>query len=109
MPWNTTGHSGSTIPPKALLASQLVMQCAESLSPNNKAVTNSSCIWEKQSFEQTVAELGSFNTIEGFWSYWSHLRVGGLKDNCNLRMFQKGIRPTSEVRVPDGFQSEMDF
>jgi len=63
---------------------------------NNKAVTNSSCIWEKQSFEQTVAELGSFNTIEGFWSYWSHLRVGGLKDNCNLRMFQKGIRPTSE-------------
>lgn len=59
-------------------------------------VTNSSCIWEKKSFEQTVTELGCFNTIEGFWSYWNHLRVGGLKDDCNLRMFQKGTRPTCE-------------
>lgn len=65
-----------------------------------KPVTNSSCIWEKQSFEQTVTELGSFNSIEGFWSYWNHLRVGSLKDNCNLRMFQKGTRPTCEVWQP---------
>eukprot|EP00906_Rhabdomonas_costata_P015175 RCo021812 len=47
-------------------------------------------------FSEALEELGSFSTIEGFWSFWNHLNVGQLKDNCNLRMFRRGTKPLWE-------------
>eukprot|EP01006_Ploeotia_vitrea_P053008 TRINITY_DN67746_c6_g2_i1.p1 TRINITY_DN67746_c6_g2~~TRINITY_DN67746_c6_g2_i1.p1 ORF type:complete len:982 (-),score=96.27 TRINITY_DN67746_c6_g2_i1:209-3082(-) len=51
---------------------------------------------DRVAYEDIIQELGSFNTIQGFWMYWNNLRVGCLKTNCNLRLFKTGIKPTWE-------------
>eukprot|EP00668_Euglena_longa_P001160 GGOE01001381.1.p1 GENE.GGOE01001381.1~~GGOE01001381.1.p1 ORF type:complete len:579 (+),score=172.54 GGOE01001381.1:54-1739(+) len=46
--------------------------------------------------KQTLIELGSFNTVQGFWAYWNNLNVGIMRDNCNLSLFKKGTKPVRE-------------
>ena len=83
---------------------------ASALSPkNNKAsgpnvlLTHEWTIWfdkitkseSKGStlYEDCIVELGSFQSVNGFWSYWQTLRVESLKHHCNLRIFRKGVKP----------------
>lgn len=47
-------------------------------------------------YREIFTELGSFNTIQGFWMYWNNLRVNNLRENCNLRLFKSEIKPTWE-------------
>eukprot|EP01065_Artemidia_motanka_P052335 TRINITY_DN942_c0_g2_i1.p1 TRINITY_DN942_c0_g2~~TRINITY_DN942_c0_g2_i1.p1 ORF type:complete len:705 (+),score=317.79 TRINITY_DN942_c0_g2_i1:335-2449(+) len=47
-------------------------------------------------YDDCIVELGSFNTVQGFWAYWESLHVHNLKDHCNLRVFKKGIKPLWE-------------
>eukprot|EP00668_Euglena_longa_P043876 GGOE01058413.1.p1 GENE.GGOE01058413.1~~GGOE01058413.1.p1 ORF type:complete len:837 (-),score=123.00 GGOE01058413.1:561-2897(-) len=47
-------------------------------------------------YREAFTELGSFNTIQGFWTYWNNLRVDNLRENCNLRLFKSDIKPTWE-------------
>eukprot|EP00667_Euglena_gracilis_P003111 EG_transcript_3123 len=47
-----------------------------------------------ENYREAFTELGSFNTIQGFWMYWNNLRVDNLRENCNLRLFKSDIKPT---------------
>eukprot|EP00667_Euglena_gracilis_P004598 EG_transcript_4624 len=46
--------------------------------------------------KQALIELGSFNTVQGFWAYWNNLNVAMMRDNCNLSLFKKGTTPVRE-------------
>eukprot|EP00756_Hemistasia_phaeocysticola_P016544 Hpha_TRINITY_DN15482_c6_g1::TRINITY_DN15482_c6_g1_i1::g.172713::m.172713 len=50
----------------------------------------------KSIYDDCIVELGSFDTVQGFWAYWESLYVQNLKDHCNLRVFKKGIKPLWE-------------
>ena len=50
-------------------------------------------------YEDCIVELGSFATVEVFWTYWNSLHVQNLKDHCNLRVFKKGIKPLWEDKM----------
>ena len=47
-------------------------------------------------YEDCIVELGTFSTVQGFWTYWDSLHVHNLKDHCNLRVFKRGIKPLWE-------------
>eukprot|EP00668_Euglena_longa_P018971 GGOE01023645.1.p1 GENE.GGOE01023645.1~~GGOE01023645.1.p1 ORF type:complete len:1010 (-),score=236.24 GGOE01023645.1:385-3414(-) len=46
--------------------------------------------------EHNAKEVGSFDTLKGFWRYWGAFNVDNLKEGLNLRLFRAGILPTSE-------------
>ena len=44
--------------------------------------------------------MGSFNTLEGFWRYYVHLkRPSTLQRDVNLYIFRKGCAPMWEVSL----------
>ena len=54
---------------------------------------------EDTMYEDCIVELGTFSTVEVFWTYWNSLHVHNLKDHCNLRVFKKGIKPLWEDKM----------
>eukprot|EP00761_Pharyngomonas_kirbyi_P012326 gb/GECH01012353.1/.p1 GENE.gb/GECH01012353.1/~~gb/GECH01012353.1/.p1 ORF type:complete len:289 (+),score=42.97 gb/GECH01012353.1/:1-867(+) len=47
----------------------------------------------QESFEKLMKELGSFDTVEGFWRFWNHINFDAMTDSSNIRIFRKGINP----------------
>jgi len=46
-----------------------------------------------EKYENNISLLGSFDTIEGFWSIYSHLkRPNDIPQNTDYHLFRKGIR-----------------
>ena len=64
-------------------------------SPSKKDDTEDADAKEKPMYDDCIVELGSFSTRSGLLDYWKSLRCEHLKDNCNLRVFRKGVRPLS--------------
>lgn len=54
------------------------------------------------SYKDNLKNMGSFNTLEGFWRYYVHLkRPSTLQRDVNLYIFRKGCAPMWE-EFPDG-------
>ncbi|KAF2077506.1 hypothetical protein CYY_001205 [Polysphondylium violaceum] len=48
-------------------------------------------------YQSHIKNLGSFNSIQGFWGYWNNIVDPCLfPDGGNLRLFKKGIAPAWE-------------
>eukprot|EP01012_Entosiphon_sulcatum_P065269 TRINITY_DN9417_c0_g1_i2.p1 TRINITY_DN9417_c0_g1~~TRINITY_DN9417_c0_g1_i2.p1 ORF type:complete len:735 (+),score=92.64 TRINITY_DN9417_c0_g1_i2:615-2819(+) len=41
----------------------------------------------KEEAQALLQKVGSFSTLQGFWSYWSNLNIPFLKDGCNRPVF----------------------
>lgn len=51
----------------------------------------------KENYENEIKQLGSFNTVEDFWSYYQHMvRPDKLPVGCRFALFQEGIKPVWE-------------
>ena len=52
------------------------------------------------SYKDNLKNMGSFNTLEGFWRYYVHLkRPSTLQRDVNLYIFRKGCAPMWEVSL----------
>jgi translation initiation factor 4E len=52
------------------------------------------------SYDQLLKRLGTFNSVEGFWSYYSHLvRPNKLATNIDVMCFREGVSPLWEDKV----------
>jgi translation initiation factor 4E len=52
------------------------------------------------SYDQLLKRLGTFNSVEGFWSYYSHLvRPNELATNIDVMCFREGVSPLWEDKV----------
>eukprot|EP00276_Gloeochaete_wittrockiana_P010719 CAMPEP_0184645768 /NCGR_PEP_ID=MMETSP0308-20130426/2352_1 /TAXON_ID=38269 /ORGANISM="Gloeochaete witrockiana, Strain SAG 46.84" /LENGTH=137 /DNA_ID=CAMNT_0027075145 /DNA_START=51 /DNA_END=461 /DNA_ORIENTATION=- len=50
-----------------------------------------------ENYASMIKKIGCFSTVEGFWSYYSHLvRPEDLPLNCEFHLFKEGIRPVWE-------------
>ncbi|XP_065056330.1 eukaryotic translation initiation factor 4E type 2-like [Rhopilema esculentum] len=48
-------------------------------------------------YESSIKLIGSFSTVEQFWSYYAYMvRPGDLPGNSNVHLFKHGIRPMWE-------------
>lgn len=48
-------------------------------------------------YEDTFKQIGSFTTVEGFWSYYSHMvPAGELNSTSDYHIFRDNIRPMWE-------------
>ncbi|EGC30825.1 hypothetical protein DICPUDRAFT_99410 [Dictyostelium purpureum] len=48
-------------------------------------------------YQSFVKNLGSFNTIQGFWGFWNNIINSAMfPDGTNLRLFKQGIAPMWE-------------
>lgn len=53
-----------------------------------------------EKYEQNVKLVGSFSTVEQFWSYYCYMkRPGDLPSPCDIHLFKVGISPIWEVRM----------
>jgi len=51
----------------------------------------------QENYEKNIKKIGSFKTIEDFWSYYGHLvRPNDLPNSSDYLLFKKGIRPIWE-------------
>lgn len=51
-------------------------------------------------WEECLMEVGSFSTIEDFWSLFNHIKpVSMVKCGCDYSLFKKGIRPMWEDKA----------
>eukprot|EP00754_Rhynchopus_humris_P005557 Rhum_TRINITY_DN12766_c2_g1::Rhum_TRINITY_DN12766_c2_g1_i1::g.54266::m.54266/K03259/EIF4E; translation initiation factor 4E len=59
---------------------------------------------KQTAYDDSIVELGSFSSHEAFLQYWTSLRAQHLKNNCNLRVFRRGVQPlsTHEANVNGG-------
>ena len=56
----------------------------------------------KEDYESGIKILGSFSTIEEFWSYYQHMvRPEKLPGGCKFALFQDGIKPAWEDKAND--------
>jgi len=56
----------------------------------------------KEDYESGIKILGSFSTIEDFWSYYQHMvRPEKLPGGCKFALFQEGIKPAWEDKAND--------
>lgn len=54
----------------------------------------------KEDYESGIKILGSFSTIEDFWSYYQHMiRPDKLPAGCKFALFQEGIKPAWEDKA----------
>eukprot|EP00040_Diaphanoeca_grandis_P027192 m.154172 g.154172 ORF g.154172 m.154172 type:complete len:195 (-) comp30874_c0_seq1:352-936(-) len=52
---------------------------------------------QRGAFEDTVKQLGTFNDVDGFWKYFSHLApAGDLPSVSDYHLFKTGIKPMWE-------------
>lgn len=52
---------------------------------------------DQKSYKDLIQTIGSFNTIEGFWSYYCQInRPDQLPDDCDINLFQEGVQPMWE-------------
>ncbi len=57
----------------------------------------------KEDYESGIKALGSFSTVEEFWSYYQHMiRPDKLPVGCKFALFQEGIKPAWEDKANDG-------
>jgi len=50
-----------------------------------------------KSYEENLTEVGTFQTIEDFWSYYTHMkRPEELPKDSNYHLFRQGIKPMWE-------------
>ena len=57
----------------------------------------------QRNYKDEIKTLGSFNTIEGFWSYYRHMvRPDKLPSGCEINLFQEGIQPMWEDEANKG-------
>ena len=46
-----------------------------------------------EDYASSIHKIGSFNTVEGFWNYYSHLkRPGDIDSKLEFQMFRKDIK-----------------
>lgn len=58
---------------------------------------------DQKSYKDEIKTLGSFNTVEGFWSYYRHMvRPDKLPAGCEINLFQEGIQPMWEDEANKG-------
>eukprot|EP01061_Rhynchopus_euleeides_P036260 TRINITY_DN6112_c0_g1_i3.p1 TRINITY_DN6112_c0_g1~~TRINITY_DN6112_c0_g1_i3.p1 ORF type:complete len:470 (+),score=170.00 TRINITY_DN6112_c0_g1_i3:273-1682(+) len=67
--------------------------------PKAKAIGRADKKGDDTMYEDCIVELGSFSSVDVFWTYWNSLHVHNLKDHCNLRVFKKGIKPLWEDKM----------
>lgn len=54
----------------------------------------------KEDYESGIKVLGSFSTVEDFWSYYQHMiRPDKLPVGCKFALFQEGIKPAWEDKA----------
>nr|KAJ3403054.1 Eukaryotic translation initiation factor 4E type 2 [Polyrhizophydium stewartii] len=59
-----------------------------------------------QDYTNEIKHVCTFNTIEGFWGAYSHLkRPSELTNISDYHLFKKGIRPIWEIRLRKGIAS----
>jgi translation initiation factor 4E len=50
-----------------------------------------------QSYDQNLKKIGTFASVEQFWTYYSHMmRPSELNGHCDYHLFKEGIRPMWE-------------
>ncbi|KAL9642781.1 hypothetical protein ABK040_009856 [Willaertia magna] len=51
-----------------------------------------------QDYEQTIKPIGSFQTVQEFWSYWNNINLpfNKMPSYFNLRLFKEGVKPLYE-------------
>merc|ERR1712137_695540 len=51
----------------------------------------------QENYEKNIRKIGTFSTIEQFWSYYNHMvRPNELPNTADYHMFKKGIKPMWE-------------
>lgn len=52
----------------------------------------------QQDYENMMKPLGSFNTVQGFWSFWNYIHqpYQRMPVYFNLRLFRSNIKPLWE-------------
>ena len=57
----------------------------------------------REDYESEIKMLGSFSTVEDFWSYYQHMiRPDKLPVGCKFALFQEGIKPVWEDKENQG-------
>ncbi|GAM20935.1 hypothetical protein SAMD00019534_041100 [Acytostelium subglobosum LB1] len=72
---------------------EIMLECEWVFYYDEGAPKGSTC----ENYQSYVKNLGSFNSVQGFWRYWNNLLdVSLLPQNANLRLFKSGVDPTWE-------------
>jgi len=74
--------------------------------PGGHALQSSWAFWflrriqgvkSQETYEKNMKKIGTFSTVEGFWSYYNHLiRPNDLPAASDYHMFKEGIKPMWE-------------
>eukprot|EP00276_Gloeochaete_wittrockiana_P016839 CAMPEP_0184353008 /NCGR_PEP_ID=MMETSP1089-20130417/73445_1 /TAXON_ID=38269 ORGANISM="Gloeochaete wittrockiana, Strain SAG46.84" /NCGR_SAMPLE_ID=MMETSP1089 /ASSEMBLY_ACC=CAM_ASM_000445 /LENGTH=208 /DNA_ID=CAMNT_0026688057 /DNA_START=28 /DNA_END=651 /DNA_ORIENTATION=- len=98
------------------------MSNIEEDSGDDHPINQTYCFWFNKgtrakigdNYEKAIKKVGTFNTVEKFWSYYDHMiRPSDLPPNSDYHVFREGIRPLWEdeenkyggkwiVRIPKG-------
>lgn len=58
---------------------------------------------DRNTYVNELKPLGSFSTVEGFWSYYRHInRPDKLPDECDVYLFLENVQPMWEDEANEG-------
>lgn len=63
-----------------------------------RGINRGKVVPNSQNYDQNMKIVASFDSVQGFWSVYSHLvRPNDLTGHCDLHVFKSGIKPMWEV------------